>query len=230
MKMNQMFEIYNNYADLYDELVNHEDYNNNLRTFLNDNIVWKNKSVYEFGVGTGRVTKNYIDKVARAVLCDNSEHMIGKAKTNLAFANDKINYLCIDHKDIGKIIEKLDIVIEGWSFGHLIVNEKNDKDLWIRKIIDESIRLANDKIIIIETLGTNVNKPIPPGEVLPYFYEKLELYGFKKNIIETDYKFHDYKEASRIMGAFFGENMKNNILDNKYSVIKEYTGIWILEI
>ncbi|HGJ67444.1 TPA: hypothetical protein ENS27_18940, partial [bacterium] len=85
--MNQMFDIYNNYADLYDELVNHEDYKNNLRTFLNDN-----------------------------------------------------------------------------------------------------------------------------GEVLPYFYEKLEQYGFKKNIIETDYKFSDYKEASRIMGAFFGDNMKNNIL------------------
>lgn len=99
--MNQMFDIYNNYADLYDELVNHEDYKNNLRTFLNDN-----------------------------------------------------------------------------------------------------------------------------GEVLPYFYEKLEQYGFKKNIIETDYKFYDYKEASRIMGAFFGDNMKNNILSNKSNIIKEYTGIW----
>ena len=228
--MNQMFEIYNNYADLYDELVNHEDYNNNLKIFLNDHIVWNDKSVYEFGVGTGRVTKNYIDKVGRAVLCDNSEHMIEKCKNNLSFAKDRINYLCIDHKDISKITEKLDIVIEGWSFGHLIVNEKNDKDFWIREIIDESIRIANEKIIIIETLGTNVDKPTPPGEVLPYFYEKLEINGFKKNIIESDYKFTDYKEASRIMGAFFGDNMKNSILSNKSKIIKEYTGIWILNI
>jgi len=64
------------------------------------------------------------------------------------------------------------------------------------------------------------------GEVLPYFYEKLEQYGFKKNIIETDYKFSDYKEASRIMGAFFGDNMKNSILSNKSNIINEYTGIW----
>ena len=51
-----MFKIYQNYSDLYDELVNHEDYNNNLYKFLNDNIQWENKVVGEFGIGTGRVT------------------------------------------------------------------------------------------------------------------------------------------------------------------------------
>lgn len=77
-----MFEVYQSYSDLYDELVNHEDYNNNLYTFLNNNIKLENKFVCEFGVGTGRVTRNYIEKVQKAYLYDNSQHMIDKAKVN----------------------------------------------------------------------------------------------------------------------------------------------------
>lgn len=228
--MNQMFEIYNNYANLYDELVNHEDYKNNLANFLNQNIDWKDKSVYEFGVGTGRVTKYYIEKVNKAILCDNSQHMLDKAKINLKSNNHKIRYLCLDHKNIDTIQEKLDIVIEGWSFGHLIVNERNNKDYWINKLISESVRIATEKVIIIETLGTNVKKPNPPGEILSYFYEKLEANGFKKYIIETDYKFNDYIEAANILGSFFGENMKNQIINDQSEIIKEYTGVWILNI
>ena len=43
--MANMFDVYKNYSDLYDELVNHEDYNNNLYKFLNSNIKWENKVV-----------------------------------------------------------------------------------------------------------------------------------------------------------------------------------------
>jgi hypothetical protein len=65
LKMSDMFKVYQNYSNLYDELVNHEDYENNLCKFLNNNIQWDNKVVGEFGIGTGRVTKTYIDKVQK---------------------------------------------------------------------------------------------------------------------------------------------------------------------
>ena len=35
--MSDMFKVYQNYSSLYDELVNHEDYKNNLYKFLNSN-------------------------------------------------------------------------------------------------------------------------------------------------------------------------------------------------
>jgi len=54
--MNKMETIYQQQANLYDVLVSHEDYNNNLFQFLNANIDFTNKTVCEFGVGTGRVT------------------------------------------------------------------------------------------------------------------------------------------------------------------------------
>ena len=119
--MSKMFDVYQNYSDLYDELVNHEDYENNLYKFLNDNIQWENKVVGEFGIGTGRVSKNYIDKAQKLYAYDNSQHMIDKAKENLLKWADKIEYEVLDNSKINSIENTFDIIIEGWSFGHLVV-------------------------------------------------------------------------------------------------------------
>jgi hypothetical protein len=125
------------------------------------------------------------------------------------------------------IRSKYDIVIEGWSFGHLIVEKNREEGRWIERIIDGSIRIADEKVIIIETMGTNVPSPTVPGHELGLFYDGLLKYGFEKDIIETDYVFDSCEEASRIMGGFFGARMGNDILRGKTRRIKEYTGVWI---
>ena len=221
-----MFEVYQSYADLYDELVNHEDYNNNLYKFLNDNIQWENKVVGEFGIGTGRVTKNYIDKAQKVYAYDNSQHMIDKAKLNLSKWADKIEYSILDNKQINSLENKFDIIIEGWSFGHLVVQDNETRNQTIQMLIKETTKRA-DTVIFIETMGTNVDSANPPGEKLSQFYHALMDNGFKEHIIETDYKFSSHQEAGRIMGGFFGDSMKNDIIQRKLETIKEYTGIWI---
>lgn len=223
--MSNMLEVYQSYSDLYDELVNHEDYNNNLLKFLNNNIQWENKVVCEFGVGTGRVTKNYINNVQKAYIYDNSQHMIDKAKANLSKWSDKLVYSILDNNKINTIENKYDIIIEGWSFGHLIVQDNNQNES-IQMLISETKKRAKE-VIFIETMGTNVETPNPPGEKLSKFYHELVNNGFTEYIIETDYKFSNYEEAGRIMGGFFGDTMKNDIIRRKLEVIKEYTGIWI---
>ena len=223
--MSNMLEVYQSYSDLYDELVNHEDYNNNLHKFLNNNIQWENKVVCEFGVGTGRVTKNYINNVQKAYIYDNSQHMIDKAKANLLKWSDKLVYSILDNNKINTIENKYDIIIEGWSFGHLIVQDNNQNES-IQMLISETKKRAKE-VIFIETMGTNVETPNPPGEKLSKFYHELVNNGFTEYIIETDYKFSNYEEAGRIMGGFFGDTMKNDIIRRKLEVIKEYTGIWI---
>ena len=225
--MNQMFEVYNNYSNKYDELVNHEDYKSNLKSFLNDKISWKDKTICEFGVGTGRVTKIYIDKVKNATLLDNSQHMLERAKMNLSQWTNKICFTDFDNKNIHLLENSFDLIIEGWSFGHLIVNEKDNVDYWIEILINESIKKANEKVIFIETMGTNVASPKAPGNILPYFYNKLKERGFEDRIIETDYEFSSCLEASRIMGSFFGESMKEDIMNRQLTIINEFTGIWI---
>jgi len=227
--MPAMFSVYQNHADLYDELVNHEDYESNLEKFLQSNVEWSNKSVCEFGVGTGRVTKLYISKIYRAVLFDNSKHMMERAKINLSAWSNRITFIEIDNRNIDSIVEQYDIVIEGWSFGHLVVEENIESDKWIDKLVKESMRIAKDKVIFIETMGTNVNHPTVPGSDLEYFYERLAKYGFKRTIIEIDYLFHEYEDAARIMGGFFGEKMRNEIEKSKIKEVKEYTGIWIYD-
>ena len=76
-------------------------------------------------------------------------------------------------------------------------------------------------------MGTNVELPNPPGEKLSQFYHALVEAGFKEHIIQTDYKFRNCEEAGNIMGAFFGDSMKNDIIQKQLNVIKEFTGIWI---
>ena len=221
-----MFQVYQNYSDLYDELVNHEDYNNNLSKFLSSNIQWENKVVGEFGIGTGRVTKNYIDKVQKLYAYDNSQHMIDKAKVNLSKWADKIEYSILDNSKINSIENTFDIIIEGWSFGHLVVQADENINQTIQFLIRETTKRAKE-VIIIETLGTNVETPSAPGEKLTQFYRSLVEAGFKEHIIQTDYKFNNFEEAGNIMGAFFGDTMKNDIIQKQLNVIKEYTGIWI---
>ena len=221
-----MFQIYQNYSDLYDELVIHEDYNNNLSKFLSSNIQWENKVVGEFGIGTGRVTKNYIDKAQKLYAYDNSQHMIDKAKVNLSKWSDKIEYSILDNSKINSIENTFDIIIEGWSFGHLVVQANENRNQTIQFLISETTKRAKE-VIIIETLGTNVETPSAPGEKLTQFYRSLVEAGFKEHIIQTDYKFNNFEEAGNIMGAFFGDTMKNDIIQKQLNVIKEYTGILI---
>ena len=221
-----MFQVYQNYSDLYDELVNHEDYNKNLSKFLSSNIQWENKIVGEFGIGTGRVTKNYIDKAQKLYAYDNSQHMIDKAKINLSKWSDKIEYSILDNSKINSIENCFDIIIEGWSFGHLVVQDDENRNQTIQSLISETTKRAKE-VIFIETLGTNVESPNPPGENLSQFYHALVESGFKEHIIQTDYKFNNFEEAGKTMGAFFGDSMKNDIIQKQLNVIKEYTGIWI---
>ena len=226
--LSDMFHIYQNYSDLYDELVNHEDYNNNLNKFLRGNIQWENKVVGEFGIGTGRVTRNYIDKAQKLYAYDNSEHMIDKAKVNLSKWADKIEYSILDNSKINSVEKFFDIIIEGWSFGHLVVQDDENRNQTIQTLISESTKRAKE-VIFIETLGTNVDAPNPPGEKLAQFYKALVKAGFKEYVIETDYKFDNPEEAAKTMGAFFGDLMKNDIIQKQLNVIKEYTGIWIYQ-
>ena len=223
--MPSMSEIYNKYAIQYDELVNHEDYQGNLQTYLESKIE-KGSSVLEFGVGTGRLTKLYINKAKSAVLCDRSVHMIEQAKKNLHEFLPKIDFKELDTRRINTINGRYNLIVEGWSLGHVALEEYDT----LRVFIDELLKSLNSKLaingkmIFIETYGSNVEKPTVPGEKLKAFYEILEKeHDFKREIISTDYMFDSIEDAKRIMTFFFGEEIGNGIKTKK---IKEYTGIW----
>jgi ubiquinone/menaquinone biosynthesis C-methylase UbiE len=223
--MDQMSEMYKSFAEKYDNLIKHEDYQNNLSDFLKKNIDWKDKSVYEFGAGTGRVTQYYIDEIKKATIFDNSEAMLEAAKNKLD--NSKLTISKFDNTQIHTLEQQVDIVIEGWSFGHLVVEKKDELYTWLKYLDSNIKRLAKQHVVIIETMGTNVNIPTVTNTTLKKMYLFLEENGYKKNIVKTDYKFETHKQAAVIMGSFFGDEMEKDIQKKQQSIIQEYTGVWI---
>jgi ubiquinone/menaquinone biosynthesis C-methylase UbiE len=225
-----MNEIYKNYASQYDKLVKAEDYEKNIDRYLINNIEWKDKVVCEAGIGTGRLSKIYIQQIKKLYGFDREAYMLEQCKNNLKDYLEKV-YLSIGQNESLPVIqEKADIFIEGWSFGHTIVEHNNDIQSTTEQIINNIRRNTTvDSVkVIIETLGTNVNAPIYINNDLKQFYRIIEEeYGFKRTIVKTDYKFDDYREAAQIMGFFFGEEMERGIIKRKCEIVPEYTGIWI---
>ncbi len=228
--MAEMMEIYKKHAANYDELVNAEDYENNLNKFLLKEIDWKDKTVYEAGIGTGRVTQIYINDVKKCYGFDREQHMLDKCHENLINFEKKIQLKTGINTILKPAETSSDLFIEGWSFGHTMNENKNQYKEIFKSMYEQITQLLNPqgKIIIMETMGTNVEEPSGKIGVLEEFYDLLEKeYGFKRYVLRTDYKYPDYMEAARIMGFFFGDEMKNDILTNKKTIIKEFTGIWI---
>jgi len=228
--MPTMNEIYKKYATQYDNLVKAEDYQKNVDQYLIENIEWKDKVVYEAGIGTGRLTKIYIQHIKKLYGFDREAHMLEQCKNNLDEYIEKV-FINIGNNVCLPVIEKkADIFIEGWSFGHTIVENNNDIQSTTERIVNNIRRNTTvDSVkIIIETLGTNVNEQKYINNDLKQFYRLIEEeYGFKKTIVKTDYKFDDYREAAQIMGFFFGEEMERGIIQRKSEIVPEYTGIWI---
>ncbi len=231
--MPKMLEIYKDYAVNYDDLLSFEDYSNNLTKILLEKIDWQDKVVYEAGIGTGRVTKIYIDKSKHCYGFDREDHMMEKCRINLTNLMHKITLSNCENLQLRKIQEPVDIFIEGWSFGHTIIENSKKLDIVAKNIINNIIGLVKDdgKIIIIESAGTNSDVPFKvTNQYIKIFLSLLEeKFGFKRNVIETDYVFPDYQTAARVIGFFFGEEMRNDIISNKKKTIKEFTGVWILE-
>jgi SAM-dependent methyltransferase len=227
-----MYEIYEQYAGQYDELVMYEDYQQNLKRLLRSLISWDHKIVIEAGIGTGRVTSLYIDKIKQVYGLDRSAHMLGKLKTNLKVHLNKIDLRCSDNLNLPDLPEKGDVFIEGWSFGHTISDNENDIEGITTTLVSQALRMTkeNGVIIFIETLGSNSEIPMPPKESLSKFYCILEdKFKFKNYKIKTDYKFSSCAEAARITGFFFGNNFGDEILKSGKSIVPEWTGVWVLD-
>jgi hypothetical protein len=103
----------------------------------------------------------------------------------------------------------------------------------IRETVDRLVRGAAGNLraggtaVLIETMGTNVDRPAPPDEKLALFYEELERkHRFASKVIRTDYRFATNEEAAEVMGFFFGDEEGERIRSRGAAVIPEWTGIW----
>ena len=226
-------EIYASHADQYDRLVSCEDYQGNILRALMRIRALDGLEMVEMGAGTGRLTR-LLAPLARTIRAyDVSLHMLNLASVRLK-ALGLANYqLAVgEHCRLPSKNASANLVIEGWSFGHLVRWYPQTWREEIEEVLCEVKRVLRPggTVIIIETLGTGTEMPHPPSSELEAFYSWLEEYGFAAKWISTDYRFASLIEAEELTRFFFGEALADRVVKEKRIILPECTGIWWLTV
>lgn len=220
--------VYKQEARKYQHLITREDYQGNLLPAIRKIVGFDQMDVIDLGSGTGRLAYLLAPGARSIFAFDLFPHMLDVASSRLKDLGMG-NWLAAasDHRCVPLDEGSADLVISGWSFCYLFVWEEQDWKLSLQTGLEEIIRLLRDDgmAIIIETLGTGVKNPDPPGKLQTYF-QYLESNGFKRTWLRTDYRFQDREEAVELAGFFFGEEMLGKIGDEEKPILAECTGIW----
>ena len=227
--MPSMYDIYQRHHAEYDRLVNAEDHARRLPACLQALADWRGKTVLEGGLGTGRVTELYLEHARRVTGCDREAHMLAAARRRLARFADKLDLCVADNLDLPLLPEKADIFIQGWSWGHAIVDGPGAvEDIAAALFAQVRKNLApGGLVILIETLGTNSLTPAAPHPRLAEFYQLLQSrHGLQQVALATDYRFPSAAAAAETLGFFFGDAMAQAIRAAGASVVPEWTGAW----
>ena len=119
------------------------------------------------------------------------------------------------------------MILEGWALGHCALEEYGRLSDFLTETLAalDALLAPGGRIVLIETLGTNADRPVPPGEKLARLYNLLERdHEFRREVIRTDYEFPTLEDARGILGFFFGPDMEGRISDR---IVPEWTGIWV---
>ena len=220
--------IYRTRAADYDRMIGREDYQGNILQALQAIVSLSQKSIIDIGSGTGRLARLTAPIASQITALDISPHMLTLAKHSLSnMAN--CHFAVGDNRRLPLQSVSADIVLAGWSLGHLVGWYPDSWRGEIGRTLSEMHRLLhpNGTIIIFETLGTGRTTPQPPHAGLATYYAWLEqAQGFNHQSIRTDYQFASVPEADRLTRFFFGDELANRIVQEKLTILPECTGVW----
>ncbi|MGA7193696.1 MAG: class I SAM-dependent methyltransferase [Anaerolineales bacterium] len=221
-------EVYANHAVEYEALVSREDYQGNILKSIQQIVSVEGLDVLDLGAGTGRLAYLLATHVKSILSFDLSLHMLGIARDKLIrFTRDNWLVAASDHRYLPLKARSADLIVSGWSVSYVAtwnpLRWREEANAWF----DEARRVLrpNGYIILFESLGTGNESP----QRLPHlenFYHWLDEVVFKNKWIRTDYQFESPKEASNIAGFFFGDEMKQQIINKQLTILPECTGVW----
>jgi len=224
-------EIYASHADVYDALVEREDYEGRLLPTLAGLAPLDGARVVELGAGTGRLTRLLVPLVRSIRAFDRSPAMLDVARSRLeATGYDNWELGVADNKRLPVEDDVAEVALAGWAFGHAL---DWYPDTWRSEIgaaLDEMVRVLRPggSAIILETMSTGSKIAAPPTEGLATYYRWLETErGFRGTVIRTDYQFESLGEADRLVRFFFGDELADRVRRNRSLILPESTGIWI---
>ena len=230
MTMTDHFEtIYSHHALQYDALVSREDYLGHILPALEGIRPLAGLEVVEFGAGTGRLTRLLLPLVKSVRAFDVSQHMVLMAVETLKSLGDNWETALGDIRNMPVDDNAADLTIAGWSLGHLTGWHPDNWREEIGCALREMLRIARPggTVIILETMGTGHEQPVPPTSALAAYYNVLETeYGFSYDWIRTDYRFQSLAEANTLTRFFFGDALADRVVAEELVILPECTGIW----
>lgn len=220
--------VYARQAELYEDLVAHEDYQQQLLPALLAAHALGGLDVVELGAGTGRVTALLAPLVGSLTAFDLSVHMLGAARLKLEGCGKAgMRLAAADHRAIPLPACSADVIISGWSVCYLYTWYKETFRVELAAAMDEMRRVLRPGgwVLLIESLGTGETSPIYIPHLGEY-YLWLEENGFRYNWVRTDYCFDSMQQARQLTTFFFGGEMCERIQPGVHPILPECTGVW----
>jgi ubiquinone/menaquinone biosynthesis C-methylase UbiE len=227
--MDHFEKIYANNAGDYHRMIAVEDVDGNLLPALNAVTPIDERRVLDLGSGTGRLPLLLHHRVDRLVALDLNFPMLIEQAVQRDSIDWKWPLVNGDMRWLPFADRCFDIVIAGWAIGHLRSWFEADWKQQMGLIFDEMQRMtaSGGAIIVLETMTTGSTKPMPPTEGLAEYYQWMENeWGFKRNVIRTDYQFDDIEQAVAYTEFFFGADLARAIRENDWVRLPEWTGVW----
>ena len=221
-------EIYKTEGDKYEALIAREDYQGNILLALREITSLEDRVVYDLGAGTGRLACLLAPQVKHVRAFDISEEMLRVCREKFT-ASGLVNWQVdvADHHQLLVEDSSADLVVSGWSLSYLAVWNPASAQIELEKWLGEMKRVLrpNSHIVLFESLGTGNESPIKL-EHLKDFYPWLDEVGFQNKWIRTDYKFESLAEAEYLSRFFFGDELGDQVMENKWVILPECTGVW----
>lgn len=223
-------QIYNHDAERYERLIAREDQRGNLFQVLMDIHPFDGKTVLEFGAGTGRLTRIMSVLVNRIHAFDLSYAMLREGSRVLRETGmENWTFAQADSRQMPVADNVADIVVEGWSFAHVMGwypdSWQDQTDAMLAEM--QRILKPGGTMILIETMGTGKRKPEAPNDNLAMLYQYWqEKHDFQYQWIRTDYQFESLEEADELIRFFFGDEMADEQVAGKNIIVPECTGVW----
>ena len=222
-------DIYRLQAERFDRLVAREDAHGNLFGALNEILPLSGLDVVEFGAGTGRLTRLLAVLVKRIYAFDIEPAMLRQLAPQMR-ATGLANWRAAlgDNARMPVAANCADLVIEGWSFAHVVGWYPDDWLAHTDAMLAEMARILRPggTAVLIETLGTGQRSPQPTAKLAQLYRHWREQHRFESRWIRTDYQFASPEEADELTRFFFGDELADDCLAGGSVILPECTGIW----
>lgn len=228
--MDHFKQIYQHQAGPYHRMIAAEDVDGNLERLLKQHIIFApTRIVLDLGSGTGRLPLLLRDSVPGIVGSDLYRAMLLEQQSQRSAAGGNWPLLQADMRTLPFTTASADVILAGWAMGHLRSWYEGEWQAQMSRILHEMRRVLKPggALVIMETMTTGSHTPAPPNVDLAEYYHWLETeWGFKREVIATDYLFKSVDDAADCMTFFFGEQMREQIIENQWRRVPEWTGVW----